>query len=231
MVTGMWTKYKNGEISRVEYRNYVAQNHGFKDGKEYLAYLLKQRGFNSNKECNEHLAKLRGFKNYDDYKRNYRHSTGKQKPMSNKEAKGVYLGVYIGERILSKIFQNVQRMPYNYPGYDFICSKNFRVNVKCSCYRKKYNTWQFTIDCNKDVDYYLFIAFDDINTLNPLHIWLIKSDEIIYTNISSKKLYDKKSFTIYNSSKQLEKYSKYEQIDKLEKLIECCNILKEANLE
>ena len=37
-----------------------------------------------------------------------------------------FLGCYIGERIFSHVFKDVQRMSLNNKGYDIICNKGFK---------------------------------------------------------------------------------------------------------
>lgn len=70
-----------------------------------------------------------------------------------------YLGVYIAEQVLSKLFKNVTKMPYGHTGFDFICGKDKKIDVKSACKRKfKPNSWadawDFTINKNKIADYF-----------------------------------------------------------------------------
>jgi len=84
-----------------------------------------------------------------------------------------YLGVHIAERVLSHVFKDVERMPMNHPGYDLICSKNNRIDVKSSCPHGKHQRWNFHIRCNTTPDYFLCMAFNNREDLTPLHAWLI----------------------------------------------------------
>ena len=124
-----------------------------------------------------------------------------------------FLGVYIGEKVLSKIFKNVERMPWNNPGFDFICGKGYKIDVKTGCIRKNTdNTWGFRIERNKIADYFLILALNNRDDLTPMHLWLIPG--YILNN--------KRGVTI--SEKVLNKWKDYElQIDKV---IYCCNIMK-----
>jgi len=126
-----------------------------------------------------------------------------------------FLGCHVAERVLSHVFKDVERMPNGNVGYDFICNKGFKIDVKSSCLHKN-DTYTFSIRENKIADYFLCIGFDNRVNLNPQHIWLIKGNLIneIFT------------LTIPNNINGLTKYSKYELTDKLKETIECCNQLK-----
>ena len=124
----------------------------------------------------------------------------------------MYLGVDIAENVLSKVFNDVEVMPPNNPGYDFICNKGKKIDVKSACLRDTYTAWNFSIKYNTVADYFLCIAFDNRKDLNPLHIWLIPGNLI---NKNSGK-------TISEST--LYKWNKYE-LD-ITKTIECCDHIK-----
>ena len=94
--------------------------------------------------------------------------------MENNKSCSQYLGIHIAERILSHIFHNVEQMPYNNPGYDLICGNGYKIDVKSVCHVKDIpNKWNFPIRRNKIPDYFLCLAFDNREDLNPKHIWLI----------------------------------------------------------
>ena len=61
------------------------------------------------------------------------------------------------------------------PGYDFICNRGKKIDVKSSCIRRG-NTWIFRINYNTIADYFLCLAFDNRADLNPMHIWLLPSN-------------------------------------------------------
>ncbi len=138
---------------------------------------------------------------------------------------GIFLGCHVAERVLSHVFKDVQRMPNGNRGFDFICNKGFKIDVKSSCLRKN-NSYIFHITKNKIADYFLCIGFDNRDDLNPQHIWLMKGDEVLYDN---KKLNEHISLAIPNNVKGLSKFSKYELTDKLKETIKCCNSLKEID--
>lgn len=130
-----------------------------------------------------------------------------------------YLGCTVSEQVLSHIFKNVKKMPYGNPGYDFICGKEFKIDVKSTCRRKHEgwsDQWGFGIRYNTTADYFLCIAFDNRKDLNPEHIWLIPGSYI-----------NNKSNAVISES-TIDKWSKYE-LDRLNDIIICCNIMKGNN--
>lgn len=250
--TGMWTKYKNGDITCQEYTKYLAKNAGFNDIKEYLNHKAQLRGFKDinhynkyhahlnrqdTKEYREKTARAQGYNSYNDYRKQYGYKNGKHKPMSENKACAAYLGVYIAERVLSKIFDNVVTMPYGHKEYDFICNKGYKIQVKSSCMwvchkndtkRKEKNMWSFGIKKNRIADYFLLIAFDNRNNITPMHIWLIKGSETIITNEHPKQLNERVTFNISNTFEVIQKYISYERTDKLEKAILLCDTVKKT---
>jgi hypothetical protein len=127
-----------------------------------------------------------------------------------------YLGVYIAERALSKFFDHIERMPYGNKGYDFLCGRGYKIDVKSSTIRNcGCNTrWMFNTKKNKTADYFLCVAFDDRDNLDPKHVWLIPGHVVN----------NRGSVTITNSIKYIAKWSEYEK--PLDKVITCCNKMK-----
>ena len=97
-----------------------------------------------------------------------------KRPMNKKS--GNYLGCTIAEKVLSNVFKDIKVMKPCNPGFDFICSKEKKVDVKSSCIGK--NGWIFGIRRNTTADFFLCIAFDNRKSLIPLHLWLIPSSEV-----------------------------------------------------
>jgi hypothetical protein len=140
--------------------------------------------------------------------------------MENKNCSN-YLGRYIAETVLSNYFEDVQRMPYGHQGYDFICKKGYKIDVKSSClYDIPHGNpaWHFDISRNKKADYFLCIGFDTREDLNPLRLWLVPGPVIN----------DKITFGITNAPKIIAKWSQYEK--PLDKVLECCVAFKESSV-
>ena len=113
-------------------------------------------------------------------------------PMSENKECNLYLGVHIGEPVLSKLFKKVVRMPFGNPGYDIICNNDKKIDVKISCIRKTGNYWSFNIKHNMIADYFLCAAFDNREDLNLLYIWLIPGHVLNHlsgASISESTLY------------------------------------------
>lgn len=126
-----------------------------------------------------------------------------------------FLGVHIAEEVLLNVFVHVERMPYGTPGYDFICNRGKKVDVKSSCIRVitgHSKRWCYHINQNTNTDYFLCIAFDDRESLNPLYLWMIPAGAIN----------DRLHISISEST--LHKWDKYKL--EIDKVISCCNIMK-----
>ena len=143
------------------------------------------------------------------------HITGRNLPMDKNRQCPMFLGIYVAERVLSLVFKNVKRMTINNKGFDFICGRGYKIDVKSACRRARTghsNSWSFRIGKNKIADYFLCMAFDDRESVNPEHLWLIPGR--IVNNQTS----------IDMTESMLRKWSKYEQ--PLDNVIQCCNVLK-----
>lgn len=120
--------------------------------------------------------------------RKYYHSGGREEQgyqsMYKNKLSPQYLGIVVAERLVKHLYPDVKMMPYGFPGYDLICRKLKRINVKASTIHKQYNKystvnyWKFSIKYNKNCDYFLCLAFDNIEDCNPLMAWLIPGNEI-----------------------------------------------------
>ena len=122
-----------------------------------------------------------------------------------------YLGITCAEKVLEKVFKNIEKMPFGNPGYDFICNNGFLVDSKSAC-KNKQNEWHFVINKNKTADYFALLAFDNRESINPLYFWLIPG------NIVNDKI------TISISKSTINKWDEYKQ--SINKVIKCCDILK-----
>jgi|LAHU01.1.fsa_nt_gb hypothetical protein len=169
--------------------------------------------------CNAERMRKRRDANKDyfnKYQRERRHRLGLAHPYTESKRCSSYLGVHIAERALSKFFDNIVRMPINNPGYDFICGKGFKIDVKSSCLvnmTKTCDRWQFNIKHNDVPDYFLFLAFDNRSDLNPQHVWLVPRSVINGRYIIS----------ITRSPRVLAKWEIFEK--PIDKVLSCCTEL------
>ena len=131
----------------------------------------------------------------------------------NKECT-LYLGVHIAERVLSYVFKDVERMPMNHPGYDFICNRGKMIDVKSACLSgTKYPHWTFLIKHNTTADFFLCLAFDNRENLNPLHVWLLPGNVVNHTP------------RIEISPSTVSRWDEY-KLD-ISKISDCCDTMRE----
>ena len=136
------------------------------------------------------------------------------KPMSENKECSQYLGIVVAEKILSKVFKHVERFPLHNHGYDFICGKGFKIDVKSSDViqrTKNSQQWQFDIRKNKECDFFLCIAFDR-SELKPLKLWLIPSRIVSHLE------------TLSIGQSRFSMWSQWEQ--PLDKVVACCDSMK-----
>ena len=223
---------EKGFDSYTEYQNYLAKEKGFDSNAEYQKHRLKERGFENRTEYNNHRAKERGYIDNAERMREYMHDTGRRTPMSENKDCSVYLGIHVAERILAHVFkkENVERMPYGHKGYDFICGKGKKVDVKSSSFHSYMNGWLFQINNNEIAEYFLLLALSeryygvvaDDEKLKPMCIWLVPKDAIFIRRGGTKEFWDRVGIWIKNTPEGLREFEKYELKEGLEHLIECC---------
>lgn len=115
---------------------------------------------------------------YRKYQRDFTYARG-TKPMSENRTCSAFLGIHVAERVLAKTFKDVKIMPTGHPGYDFICNKGMKIDVKsatsvCTIANGiSFPRWSFKIRRNKVADFFICIAFDNRDELNPQHAWMI----------------------------------------------------------
>ena len=143
----------------------------------------------------------------------YQHVNYVLKAPRNKRC-SYYLGVHIAENLLSRTFKNVIKMPIGNPGYDLICGKGYKVDVKSSCrlISMYSDRWAFTIKRNVVADYFLLIAFNNRQDLRPEHLWMIEGKHI------------NSHVGIGISESTLHKWSEYEQ--PINDVIVCCDMMR-----
>ena len=138
------------------------------------------------KKCSNERSKKYNQEHQEEivkYLRRYRQNQKKQNDkttMYENKSCADYLGVVIGERLCRHLFKDVEVMPYGFPGYDIVCNRGKKINVKAACItpNNKYFHWKFNINYNKEPDFFILVAFDNRTDLNPLHMWMIPGKEI-----------------------------------------------------
>lgn len=184
--------------------------------KELCHKCYMQQYRHNNKERLIISAKQWRKNNPDVCKANWRRCSRRngQKSMSKNRSCSMFLGVHIAERVLSMVFDNVKQMQNCNPGYDFICDKGKKIDVKSSCLRYSGKTpfWSFHTEYNKIPDYFLCLAFDNRKNLTPLHMWLLPTDK--FNHLSAAVI----------STSTIDKWNRYNI--SVDKVTGCCDILR-----
>jgi len=169
------------------------------------------------KMCHSAAVRLWRELNPKEYRSRFTKQSRKNgfQPFNVNKLCSMYLGVHVAERVLSNVFKNVERMPNCNPGYDFVCGKGYKIDVKSSCLRTYSGHsphWMFTINKNITADYFLCLAFDNREDLNPIHAWLLPSDD--FNNLVTSTI----------STANISKWNEYNI--PLDKIIACCDVMK-----
>lgn len=141
------------------------------------------------KECNNNQSKNYYQEHREErlsYRKDYYENGGGREmrghlSMYENKLCSAYLGVVIAERLCRHLFKDVEVMPNNNSGFDIICNKGKKIDVKSGCVtldKGKYPCWQFTISQNTIADYFICVAFDNLFNINPLHLWMIPGKEL-----------------------------------------------------
>ena len=120
-----------------------------------------------------------------EYGRNYYEEFGREKQgkvsMYEDKTCSLYLGVVIAERLCRHLFRDVEVMPHGNTGYDIICNKGKKIDVKSSTTllnHGKHPYWKFNINHNIIADFFICVAFDNVEDLNPIHLFMIPGKEV-----------------------------------------------------
>ena len=178
------------------------------------------------KECQKEYRKKNKEKIKEYNKEWYEHGGGREKAgcqsMYKNKACSNYLGIVIAERLVRHLFNDVEVMPNGNPKFDFICNRGKKIDVKSCTARVRHNNnstvndWAFHIDKNTVADYFICVAFDNVDDINPIHMWMIPVSEI-------NMLYG-----IQISSSVINKWNKWER--SIEDVQMCCNTIRRNDL-
>lgn len=217
----LWLK-EHGYEREIDYRNAKAIEEGYLNYLDKLDKKAQSEGYKSFADKQKVKAQKEGFKSHPDkiaiknglsgnteYVRNKRHEKGINKPMDENLNCSMWLGYVVGECVLSQAFKLAEQAKYNNPGYDWVCNRKFKIDVKAVCIEKGGNRWNFEIKSNKEADYFLLAGFDNRQDLNPLQTWLINGDARVTNNSGAFTLHDRKKLSITNTPKSMKPYERY----------------------
>lgn len=206
-----------------------ARNRGFANALEYRNWLAQQKGFANHAEHLNQQAQQRGFANEAEYKQNNNFKNGKGTGLSMAESKNSaqYLGIFIAERLLPKIFQEPKMMPYGNRGYDAICKNGHKIDVKSSLLRKA-NFWEFHIHHNNTANIFVCIGFSGSrDNLVVKHIWLFSGNEIL----RGKSVNELERLVISDTEYSLSRVAQYDLTDKVGDANNICMLFKKGELK
>lgn len=213
-----WTDSKGGWS---EYRKPLLEEKGLYSEQEYREDLAKRNGYNSNKEYRkvylDNWAKEKGYKNIVDYTKERYYNRGIHVPIEEIDEGPFYFGICIAEKYIIKTFDSPKHMPPNNPGFDWICKNGCKIDSKASCLCID-NELSFNIRWNNIADYFILSAWDSIESLNPLYVWIFHKDDIV----RGEKFWKRNSISIKITEEGLKEFENNEVTDKLEKLKKIC---------
>lgn len=186
-----------------------------------------------NKETENHVQRLKYYQNrehnkarrrvyYNEHKEEEQRKARERlyangaKPAASNPGCSKYIGDF-AEKALSTFFMTMTKMPTDNPGYDFLCGKGFKIDVKSACLQYPKSGvpyWHINIDRNKIADYFLAVLFDSRDDRNPMHVYLIPGYDVNNTY----------GLNIRNVPESLAKYAKYEH--PIDKVLSCCTKIK-----
>jgi len=210
LLTFWWDEERNGEKMKA---NPICRVCGIDLGEANWYPSCQKNHANICKKCECERMRLWSEANPDKKKAQWTRAIRKigKRPFSENKECSSFLGVHVAERVLSHVFKDVVEMPYGNPGYDFICNKGMKIDVKSSCLHKSGN-WKFAINHNTTADYFLLLAFDNRESLNPLHAWMIPG--IAVNHLSGTSI----------SPGTLHKWDEY--VIDISKIAACCDVLR-----
>lgn len=150
-----------------------------KDGKNlYCKECIRDINKKYNRDHKEEVA-IHNKKYNREHKDEIRQKGG-HLPMHENKSCALYLGIVVAKRLCRHLFKDVEVMPNNNTGYNIICNKGKKIDVKSACitFSGKYPRWLFRINKNTTADFFILIAFDNRIDLNPLHMWMIPVNEV-----------------------------------------------------
>lgn len=115
-------------------------------------------------------------------------------------------------------------------GFDWICKKGEKIDHKGSCLRyseDRPSRWCFDVDHNNIAEYFILSAWDNRDSLTPLHVWIFHKNDMV----RGRKFYEFIHFCIVNAPEKLKELESWEVTNRLDKLKKLCNKGNNKNSE
>lgn len=193
---------------------------------------IKDAGCNTEKEYRDKCARSAGFKDsaeqHRDYYREWTHETGRNFPAEDNPDCPRCFGDFT-ENLMIQTFEDAIKMSSNNPGYDWTCNRGYKIDNKGACLQYidgKSPKWLFNIIYNDIADWFILSAWDNRDSLTPLHVWAFHKNDIV----RGRKFWRRTGFSVINTPKGLKEFEKYEIINRLEKLKELRNKYKDKGI-
>lgn len=189
--------------------------------------VIKDAGCNDWKEYKNKCAQNAGFKDNTERIKEWTHETGRRLPKEFNEDCSAHFGDFT-ESIMIQTFDDAVRMPYGNPGFDWVCNKGDKIDNKGVCLVHvdgRPPEWVFGIKWNNIADWFILSAWDNRDSLTPLHVWTFHKNDIV----RGRKFWRRDSLTITNTQEGIREFEEYEVTDRLKKLKELCRIKNNEN--
>ena len=180
--------------------------------------------YGSIKNYRDILAKRKGFEDYNEEHRSYVHNTGRQLPKEVNKKCPAYFGSFT-ESLMIQTFEDPIKMPYGNKGFDWTCKRGDKIDNKSVCLSLNIPYWEgwiFSIEYNNIADWFILSAWDDRDSLTPLHVWIFHKNDIV----RERKFWRRDSFSITNKPNHLKKFESYEASNRFDKLKDICDKTK-----
>lgn len=211
-----WKKWKSDPFNVLEkkygkeFADWARENNG-----KIPKYWI-EAGCKTLKEYKDKLAQYAGFKDYAERMKDWLHWTGRNLPKELNTECSSWFGEFT-ENLMIQTFEDPVKMHYGNPGFDWLCKNGEKIDNKGRCLQHAENQserWIFHINHNNIADWFILSAWDNRDSLTPLHVWAFHKNDIV----RGKKFWRRETFSISNTLEGLKEFEKYEITDRLDRL-------------
>ena len=191
------------------------KKYGFENGYRFYCWL-QQVGILKNpttvrQRQKDDWAKSIGFEDFNDYRRDWYHETGRCLPSDVNEDCPAYLGEFT-ENLMIHRYPNAKKMCYGNPGFDYIWNET-KIDVKGKCITHRPGrlpNFNFPIRYNDIPHKFILVGYENRDNLNPLYAWEFDSCEPVKYGTGKgyilKNFWERMGFTIGYTSEGLSEF-------------------------